>query len=102
MSTPALKNRIKEVIKEKGYTITSLAEKMGLHRVSLTSMIVSPNSATLAKLSDALEVPVWQFFASPDDVCPSFTALVEDNGRTYSFHSKSDLKAWLDKSSDHD
>ena len=63
-----MENRIKIVIKEKGYTIKSLAEKMGMARESLSRIIVNPSSPTLEKLSEALDVPVWQFFASREDV----------------------------------
>lgn len=61
-------NRIKDVIKEKGYTIKSLAEKMGMARESLSRIIVSPSTPTLEKLSKELDVPIWQFFASPSEV----------------------------------
>lgn len=60
-------NRIKEVIKERGFTITSLAEKLGIARESLSRMIVSPSYPTLEKIASALDVPMWQFFASPDE-----------------------------------
>ena len=63
-----MENRIKIVIKEKGYTIKSLAEKMGMARESLSRIIINPSSPTLEKLSEALDVPVWQFFASREDV----------------------------------
>ena len=65
-------NRIKEVIKEKGLTITSLADKLGIARESLSRMIVSPSYPTLEKISTALDVPMWQLFASPEEVitCP--------------------------------
>lgn len=61
-------NRIKEVIKEKGLTITSLADKLGIARESLSRMIVSPSYPTLKKIATALDVPMWQLFASPEDV----------------------------------
>ena len=61
-------NRIKEAIKENGYTITSLAEKLGIARESLSRMIVSPSYPTLEKIATALDVPMWQLFASPEDV----------------------------------
>ena len=61
-------NRIKDVIKEKGYTIKSLAEQMGIARESLSRIIVSPSTPTLEKLSKELDVPVWQFFASPSEI----------------------------------
>lgn len=61
-------NRIKEVIKEKGFTITSLADKLGIARESLSRMIVSPSYPTLEKIATALDVPMWQLFASPAEV----------------------------------
>ncbi len=61
-------NRIKEVIKEQGFTITSLADKLGIARESLSRMIVSPPYPTLEKISNALNIPVWQLFASPEEV----------------------------------
>ena len=51
-----MEHRIKEVIKEKGYTITSLADKLGIARESLSRMIVSPSYPTLEKISTALNV----------------------------------------------
>jgi transcriptional regulator with XRE-family HTH domain len=47
-------NRIKEVIKEKGLTITSLADKLGIARESLSRMIVSPSYPTLEKIYHCL------------------------------------------------
>ena len=61
-------NRIKEVIKEKGLTITSLADKLGIARESLSRMIVSPSYQTLEKIATALNVPMWQLFASPEEI----------------------------------
>ena len=70
----AMENRIKDVIKEKGYSMGDFAELLGISRESLSRIIKNPSSPTLEKLSMALGVPVWQFFASPDDVrtvkCP--------------------------------
>lgn len=63
-------NRIKEVIKEKGFTITSLADRLGIARESLSRMIVSPSYPTLEKIATALNVPMWQLFASPEEVQP--------------------------------
>lgn len=69
-----MENRIKEIIKEKGFTQKQFADVLGITRQTLHSIIKDPSSPTLEKLSMALGVPVWQFFASPDDVrtvrCP--------------------------------
>lgn len=88
-------NRIKDVIKEKGYTITSLAEKIGIARESLSRMIVSPSYPTLEKISSALEVPIWQLFASPGEVCPvsgEVSGFVKVKGTLYEVHSFEDLR----------
>lgn len=69
-------NRIKDVIKEKGYTITSLAEKLGIARESLSRMLVSPSYPTLEKISTALDVPMWQLFTSPEEVSKSISGTV--------------------------
>jgi transcriptional regulator with XRE-family HTH domain len=61
-------NRIKDVIKEKGYTIKGLAEEMGMTRENLSRIIQNPSTPTLERLSAVLNVPVWQFFASREDV----------------------------------
>lgn len=69
-----MENRIKEVIKEKGYSMVEFAEVLGMTRENLFRIVKDPSSPTLEKLSKALNVPVWQFFASPDEVksivCP--------------------------------
>ena len=55
--------RIKEVIKEKGMTITELADKMGINRVNLSNMVNgNPTVETLNKIADALEVSVTDLF----------------------------------------
>lgn len=58
--------RIKEVIKEKGMTITELADKMGINRVNLSNMVNgNPTVETLNKIAGALEVPVTELFEQP-------------------------------------
>ena len=64
--------RIKEVIKEKGYSVKSLAEKMDINRVNLSNMINgNPTVETLGKIADALKVPVTELFAKGNTIsCP--------------------------------
>ena len=54
--------------------MTGFAEVLGMTRENLSRIIKEPSSPTLEKLSKALDVPVWQFFASPEEVrnikCP--------------------------------
>lgn len=66
--------RIKEVIKEKGMTITELADKMGINRVNLSNMVNgNPTVETLNKIADALNVPVTELFEQPKTNTVSLT-----------------------------
>ena len=66
--------RIKEVIKEKGMTITELADKMGINRVNLSNMVNgNPTVETLNKIAGALEVPVTELFEQPKSRTASLT-----------------------------
>lgn len=83
--------RIKEICKEKGITLEDLAKRLGILRTSL-SQALSRNSFSTDKLSDianALDVPIWQLFASPEDVAGNgeFIAFVKDGVNIY--HAKS-------------
>ena len=58
--------RIKEVIKEKGMTITELADRMGINRVNLSNMVNgNPTVETLNKIADAIGSPVTELFEQP-------------------------------------
>lgn len=62
-------NRIKDILKERGITINELAEKMGLNRVTLSTQINgTANIASYEKIATALDVPIWQLFASSQEV----------------------------------
>lgn len=66
--------RIKEVIKEKGKTITELADIMGINRVNLSNMVNgNPTVETLNKIADALRVPVTELFERPKNDTVSLT-----------------------------
>ena len=62
-------NRIKDILKEKKITMNELAEKIGISRVTLSSQINgTANVASYEKIAEALEVPMWQLFASKKDI----------------------------------
>lgn len=55
--------RIKEVAKEKGYSVTNLAEKLDMSQVSLSRIINgNPTAETLLKIANALDVDVRELF----------------------------------------
>ena len=63
-----MEHRIRELIKEKGYTQLEFAEKLGIARESLARILNSPSYPSLEKIASALNVPMWQLFASEDEV----------------------------------
>ena len=87
-------NRIEEVIKEHGYTITSLAEKIGTSKQNLFAKLKSPSYPTLIEIATALNVPMWQLFASPEEVAGSgeFVAFIKDGRETYHANNLSELE----------
>ncbi|WP_455095816.1 helix-turn-helix domain-containing protein [Prevotella koreensis] len=87
-------NRIEEVIKEHGYTITSLAEKIGTSKQNLFAKLKSPSYPTLIEIATALNVPIWQLFASPEEVAGSgdFVAFIKDGREIYHADSWQELE----------
>ena len=65
--------RIKEICKEKGITLESLAKRLGILRTSLAQAMSRDSFSTkkLGEIADALGVPVWQLFISADEVLSS-------------------------------
>ena len=62
--------RIKEGLKENGCTQQMLADKMNVSLSAVKQMVSAESltTATLEKIATALNVPMWQIFASPEEV----------------------------------
>lgn len=79
--------RIKEVLKEKGMTQQELADMVGVSHQSIKQTLnaSSVTTSTLEKIAIALDVPIWQLFASPDEVKGNseLIALIEHGGDFY-------------------
>lgn len=83
--------RIKEVLKEKGYTIQSLSDEMGVNRVSLTNSINgNPTVETLEKIASTIGVDISELFISDGIV-----GAIRAKGRTYEINSLDDIKKLL-------
>ena len=69
--------RIKELVKEKGLTQQELADMVGVSYQSIKQTLnaSSVTTSTLEKIATALNVPIWQLFASPEEVRPKSDAL---------------------------
>lgn len=93
--------RIKDICKEKGMTLEDLAKRLGILRTSL-SQALSRNSFSTDRLSEiatALDVPMWQLFASPEDVAGNgdFVAFIKDGKNIYHANSIEELKEYIDR-----
>lgn len=65
--------RIKEVCKEKGVKVMDLSTMIGVSQTNTSNIIngkVNPSLETLEKIASALNVPMWQLFASPEEIQP--------------------------------
>ena len=61
--------RIKEIIKEKGYTQKEFAEKLGISTVGLAQIIAGkPSYTTMEKIASALGVEVWELLVSKEEI----------------------------------
>ena len=63
--------RLKDIMKEQGVTSAKLSELIGVSKVTISNLInnkTAPSLDTLEKIATALEVPMWQLFASPEEV----------------------------------
>lgn len=81
-STSAIEsgNRIETLLKEKGITKVRLAELLGTTKQNLHSIIRNPKQSTLRAIADALGVPVWQLFATAEEVREQCTDLAVSAG----------------------
>ena len=69
--------RRKELLKEKGLTQQELADMVGVSYQSMKQTLnaSSVTTSTLEKIATALNVPMWQLFASPEEVRPKSDGL---------------------------
>lgn len=74
--------------------MTSFAEKMGTTRQNLYAILRSPSYPTLEKIAASLNVPIWQLFASPQEVAGKneMTALIRHRGQLYQADTVEELK----------
>lgn len=64
-----MENRIKNLIKEKGFTQEQFAQKMGVTRMSLVKTLSgNPSYETLQRIAEALGVEMWELFASKEEI----------------------------------
>lgn len=68
-----MEHRIKELIKEKGYTQEEFAKMVGTTRVGLGKNLVCPSGSTLEKIAEALGVEMYELFKSKSEIVEEIT-----------------------------
>lgn len=93
--------RIKEILKEKGITLSQLADTMGVSRQALSRQVAGKLLVEKAEeIANALDVPMWQLFVSPEEVAggeDELTASISYKGEFFNTHSMQELKQYVDK-----
>ena len=89
--------RLKEIMQEKGIPSIALASMVGLSKNTISNLInnkTKPSLDTLNEIAEKIGVPVWQLFASPDDVAGSgdFVAFIKDGKNIYHADSWQELE----------
>lgn len=92
--------RIRDIIEQKGITTKEVADKLGISVSALNQSISgNPSVRVLENIATALDVPMWQLFASPEEVAESgkdLTAIISYRGEFFNTHSKEELKRYVD------
>lgn len=63
--------RIKEIMIKRGVTSVWLANEIGVTKATISNLIndkTMPSIETLENIANTLKVPMWQLFASPEEV----------------------------------
>ena len=61
-------DNIETLLKERGLTKTALADLLGIKKQNLNGLMKNPTLETIRKFASVLNVPMWQLFASSDEV----------------------------------
>lgn len=85
--------RIKEALKERGYTIKEVADLLGITKQSLHAIITkgNPTFKSLCEISNAIGAPIGELYIDEDDD-KNLTALVYYNTNYYRASSLDELK----------
>ncbi len=84
---------ILNIIREHGETISSVAEKMGVTRSSLSQSLARPSFTTLERIAKVLNVEVWQLLA-PTSVMEELKQARQNRGKDFAAFMRIDGKCY--------
>ena len=84
------KLRVRDILKERGMTITDLANKIGSNREVISRALSgNPTYSLLANIAAALELDIQDLFVSEDKQCVQ--GLIVCNGKSYAINNIDDF-----------
>ena len=63
-----VKDRVESILKESGKTKVEFANLMGIAKQNVNALLRNPSREVCVKIADVLGVPLWQLFASKQEV----------------------------------
>ena len=63
-----VKDRVEAILKENGKTKVEFANLMGIAKQNVNALLRNPSREVCVKISEVLNVPLWQLFASKKEV----------------------------------
>ena len=63
-----VKDRVETILKENGKTKVEFANLMGIAKQNVNALLRNPSREVCVKISEVLNVPLWQLFASKEEV----------------------------------
>lgn len=96
--------RIKEILNERHISLKEFAAMLNISYTALYLQINKPSYPTLEKWASVLSVPMWQLFASPEEVAnvpqetnTDFAAFVRYNGIHYTADTLEDFNTIVEE-----
>ena len=77
--------RIQQLLKERNLRVTDLAKMLDITKQGAYTKLRNPTVKSLRSIAKALEVPMWQLFAAPEEIGSSdnLIALIHYRGRSH-------------------
>lgn len=90
--------RIKDILNERNISLKEFAAELGISYTALYLQINRPSYSTLEKWAAVLNIPMWQLFASPEEVAASTPQETGQGVRLVCPHCGKPLRIDLSKS----
>lgn len=96
--------RIEEILKERGLTKKAFGDLIGTSKQNVNALLKNPTLNKLETIANALKIPIWQLFVSPNELSENksddtsdFFALFKQGDKCRYTSSKEEAKEILEQ-----